>query len=115
MLVDLYHSAGVPDVLVRLIVGGPDEGRALTAHEQVDGFLFTGSAQTGIAINTLLAAHPDKILALEMGGNNPIVFWDTSDVHTAALVVVHSAFMSSFQRFSAAMRLFFLVFLLSVY
>src|SRR3546814_1361076 len=81
MLVDLYHSAGVPDDLVRLIVGGPDEGRALTAHEQVDGVLFTGSAQTGIAINTQLAAHPDKILALEMGGNNPIVVWDTADVH----------------------------------
>src|SRR3546814_8414449 len=52
MLVDRYHSAGVPDDLVRLIVGGPDEGRALTAHEQVYGVLFTGSAQTGIATNT---------------------------------------------------------------
>ncbi|HEY9579275.1 MAG TPA: succinylglutamate-semialdehyde dehydrogenase [Rhizorhapis sp.] len=105
MLVDLYHSAGVPDDLVRLIVGGPDEGRALTAHEQVDGVLFTGSAQTGIAINTQLAAHPDKILALEMGGNNPIVVWDTADVHTAAVVVVQSAFMSAGQRCTAAKRL----------
>src|SRR3546814_16278788 len=105
MLVELYHSAGVPDDLVRLIVGGPDEGRALTAHEHVDGVLFTGSAQTGIAINTQLAAHPDKILALEMGGNNPIVVWDTADVHTAAVVVVQSAFISAGQRCTAAKRL----------
>src|SRR3546814_13305716 len=69
MLVDLYHSAGVPDDLVRLIVVGPDEGRALTAHEQVEGFLFTGSAKPGIAINPQLAGHPEQLHAWEMGGN----------------------------------------------
>lgn len=105
MLVDLYHSAGVPDDLVRLIVGGPEQGRKLTASDSVDGILFTGSAQTGIAINTQFASRPDKILALEMGGNNPIVVWDTADVHTAAIVVVQSAFISAGQRCTAAKRL----------
>src|SRR3546814_15334646 len=37
MLVDLYHSAGVQVDLVRLIFGGPDEGRARTAPEKVAG------------------------------------------------------------------------------
>ncbi|MCF8707748.1 succinylglutamate-semialdehyde dehydrogenase [Rhizorhapis sp. SPR117] len=105
LLVELYHSAGVPDDLVRCIIGGPEQGRALTAHEDVNGILFTGSAQTGIAINTQFAARPDKILALEMGGNNPIVVWDTADVHTAAIMVVQSAFMSAGQRCTAAKRL----------
>lgn len=105
MLVDLYHSAGVPDDVVRLVIGGPEEGKKLTAHEDVNGILFTGSAQTGVAINMQLAARPDKIVALEMGGNNPIVVWDTADIHTAAIIVVQSAFLSAGQRCTAAKRL----------
>ena len=105
MLVDLYHAAGVPDDAIRLIIGGPLEGKTLTAHADVDGVLFTGSAQTGIAINVQLASQPNKILALEMGGNNPIVIWDTLDIHTAAIMVVQSAFLSAGQRCTAAKRL----------
>lgn len=105
MLVDLYHEAGVPQDVVRLIVGGPDEGRALTAHPAVNGILFTGSAQTGIAINRAFADQPNKILALEMGGNNPIVVWDTPDLPSAAALVAQSAFLSAGQRCTAAKRL----------
>jgi succinylglutamic semialdehyde dehydrogenase len=105
MLVDLYYQAGVPEGLVRLIVGGPDEGRALTANPDVNGILFTGSANTGIAINKAFAGQPDKILALEMGGNNPIVVWDTPDIASAASLVAQSAFLSAGQRCTAAKRL----------
>lgn len=104
-LVDLYHKAGVPQDLIRLVIGGPDEGRALTAHPEVTGILFTGSAQTGIAINRAFADQPNKILALEMGGNNPIVVWDTPDIQSAATLVVQSAFLSAGQRCTAAKRL----------
>lgn len=105
MLVDLLHAAGVPEGVVRILHGGPDEGRALVAHPDIDGVLFTGSARTGIAINRSLAARPDKIVALEMGGNNPIVAWDTPDVRSAATLIVQSAFMSAGQRCSNARRL----------
>lgn len=105
MLVRFYHEAGVPEDAVRLVLGGPDEGKALTAHPQVNGILFTGSAQTGIAINRQFATDPGKILALEMGGNNPIVVWDTADIASAAVLVVQSAFLSSGQRCTAASRL----------
>ena len=105
MLVRLYHEAGVPEDAVRLVLGGPDEGKALAAHPHVEGILFTGSAPTGIAINRQFAANPGKILALEMGGNNPIVVWDTADIASAAVLVVQSAFLSSGQRCTAASRL----------
>jgi succinylglutamic semialdehyde dehydrogenase len=67
--------------------------------------LFTGSAHVGIAINRKLAARPDKIVALEMGGNNPIVVWDTPKLTDAAALIVQSAFTSAGQRCSAGRRL----------
>ena len=104
-LVECYHAAGVPEEAVRVLVGGPTEGKALAAHPDIDGLLFTGSARTGIALNRQFAEMPEKILALEMGGNNPIVVWDTPDLHTAAVLVAQSAFTTAGQRCTAARRL----------
>lgn len=105
MLVDLFHTAGVPTGVLRLVVGGIDEGKALVSHPDVEGILFTGSARTGIALNRQFADQPGKMLALEMGGNNPIVVWDTPDIATAAVLVVQSAYLSAGQRCTAASRL----------
>lgn len=104
-LVDCFHAAGIPEGCVRLLVGGPNEGKALAAHPDIDGLLFTGSANTGIALNRQFATRPEKILALEMGGNNPIVVWDTPDLYSAAVLVVQSAFTTAGQRCTAARRL----------
>ena len=104
-LVELLHGAGVPEEVVRLVIGGPDAGKALAAHPGIDGLLFTGSARTGVAINRQFADQPGKIVALEMGGNNPIVVWDTADIATAAILVAQSAFLSAGQRCSNARRL----------
>jgi succinylglutamic semialdehyde dehydrogenase len=105
MLADYYHKSGIPDGVVSIAQGGPETGKALSAHPDIDGLLFTGSAQTGIALNRQFAHRPDKILALEMGGNNPIIVWDTRDIHSAAVLVVQSAFLSAGQRCTAARRL----------
>ena len=104
-LVDCYRAAGVPEGCVRLLLGGPDEGRALAGHPDIDGLLFTGSARTGLALNRAFADTPEKILALEMGGNNPIVVWGTPDIYSAAVLVIQSAFTSAGQRCTAARRL----------
>ncbi|MBA2918378.1 succinylglutamate-semialdehyde dehydrogenase [Sphingomonas sp. MAH-20] len=105
MLIRLYHEAGVPDGVARLLIGGPAEGRALSAHPDIDGLLFTGSARTGLALNRQFADTPEKILALEMGGNNPIIVWDAGDVAAAAALIVQSAYMTAGQRCTAARRL----------
>ena len=104
-LVDVFKRAGMPDDVVQLVVGGPEEGKALVAHPGVDGVLFTGSAQVGIAINRKLATNPGKIVALEMGGNNPIVVIDTPKLDDAAALIVQSAFTTAGQRCTAARRL----------
>jgi succinylglutamic semialdehyde dehydrogenase len=104
-LVELFHRAGIGKDVIQLLIGGPDEGKALVAHAGIDGVLFTGSARAGIAINRALAANPGKIVALEMGGNNPIVLWDTPKLRDAATLIVQSAFTSAGQRCTAARRL----------
>ncbi|MES1974840.1 MAG: succinylglutamate-semialdehyde dehydrogenase [Pseudomonadota bacterium] len=104
-LVECFHAGGVPEGCIRVLIGGPAEGKALAAHDGIDGLLFTGSAHTGIALNRAFANKPEKILALEMGGNNPIIAWDTPDLHSAAVVIVQSAFTTAGQRCTAARRL----------
>jgi len=104
-LVDLMHGAGIPEDLVRCVIGGPEAGAALAADDRIDGVLFTGSTITGIAISRALAGHPEKLLSLNMGGNNAIVVWDVADIASAAVLIVQSAFASSGQNCLAARRL----------
>ena len=104
-LIDCYRAAGVPEACVRILIGGPAEGKALAEHPDIDGLLFTGSARTGLALNRAFANKPEKILALEMGGNNPIIVWDTPDLHSAAVLVIQSAFTTAGQRCTAARRM----------
>ena len=105
LLVDCYREAGVPEGAVRLLIGGPDEGRALASQPGIDGLLFTGSARAGTALHKQFAETPSKILALELGGNNPIVAWNVKDLDAAAAVIVQSAFLSAGQRCTCARRL----------
>ncbi|WP_330221261.1 succinylglutamate-semialdehyde dehydrogenase [Erythrobacter aurantius] len=104
-LLECWKRSGAPEDTMQLVIGGPDEGKELVAHPGVDGVLFTGSAQAGIAINRKLAANPGKIVALEMGGNNPIVVIETPRMKEAATLVIQSAFTTSGQRCTAARRL----------
>lgn len=104
-LVRCFHEAGIPEGVVRLLIGGPDEGRALASEPGIDGLLFTGSARAGTALHKQFAEMPQKILALELGGNNPLVVWGAKDIDAAAVIAVQSAYLSAGQRCTAARRL----------
>jgi succinylglutamic semialdehyde dehydrogenase len=104
-LLEVWRRAGVPDGVLNLVQGGRDTGAALAAHPGHDGILFTGSFATGVSLRRALAADPAKILALEMGGNNPLVVHDVADVDAAATVTILSAFLSAGQRCTCARRL----------
>jgi succinylglutamic semialdehyde dehydrogenase len=105
LLVDCFHQAGIPEGVVRLLIGGPVQGRDLAGQPGIDGLLFTGSARAGIALHKQFAETPHKILALELGGNNPLVVWRAKDVEAAAIIVVQSAYLSAGQRCTCARRL----------
>ena len=105
MLVRCFHEAGIPEQVLRLLIGGPDQGRDLAGQAGIDGLLFTGSARAGMALHKQFAETPQKILALELGGNNPLVIWNTKDIDSAAALAVQSAYLTAGQRCTAARRL----------
>jgi succinylglutamic semialdehyde dehydrogenase len=105
MLVSCFHEAGIPEGVLRLLIGGPDQGRDLAGQAGIDGLLFTGSARAGMALHKQFAETPQKILALELGGNNPLVIWNIKDIQAAAAIAVQSAYLTAGQRCTAARRL----------
>lgn len=105
LTVKCWIEAGLPAGVLNLLQGGRDTGIALAANSGIDGLFFTGSSRTGNALHQQFAGRPDKILALEMGGNNPLVVDEVSDVEAAVYTVIQSAFISAGQRCTCARRL----------
>jgi succinylglutamic semialdehyde dehydrogenase len=103
--VQLWEKAGLPAGVLNLVNGGRNTGIALGQDNGLDGVLFTGSCQTGVALHKQFGGQPGKMLALEMGGNNPLVVWDVQDVDAAVHHAVMSAFISAGQRCTCARRL----------
>ncbi len=104
---DCWTAAGLPEDVLIIVQGGVAQGRALAGHDDIDGLLFTGSAGAGAAIHRAFADKPHRILAIEAGGNNPLVVWDLAetDRKAAAATIVQSAFLSAGQRCTCARRL----------
>ncbi|SFG15088.1 succinylglutamic semialdehyde dehydrogenase [Novosphingobium sp. CF614] len=102
-MADAWAEAGLPAGVFQILQGPRETGEALVSGP-IDGLLFTGSAGAGAHFRRAFADRPDVILALELGGNNPLVAWD-GDVEEAASVVVQSAFVTTGQRCSCARRL----------
>lgn len=103
--VKLWLAAGLPAGVLNLVQGGRTTGMALSSHPGIDGLLFTGSAGTGYQLHRQLAGQPEKILALEMGGNNALIVEAIEDRDAAVCLTVQSAFISAGQRCTCARRL----------
>lgn len=100
-----WHAAGLPAGVLEVVQGGRDTGAALADAPGLDGLFFTGSARTGLWLAEKFARTPEKILALELGGNNPLVVWQPRDVRAASLLTVQSAYLTAGQRCTCARRL----------
>jgi succinylglutamic semialdehyde dehydrogenase len=105
LLVDAWSAAGLPDGVLRLAHGGRRVAEDLLDHPDLDGVFLTGSAATGLAIHRRFAGDPSTILALELGGNNPLVVHGVADRVAAAYLTTLSAFLTAGQRCTCARRL----------
>jgi succinylglutamic semialdehyde dehydrogenase len=105
LTVQCWIEAGLPAGVLSLLQGGRETGIALAGHPGIDGLFFTGSSRTGNLLHAQFAGRPDKILALEMGGNNPLIVDQVADVDAAVYAIIQSAFISAGQRCTCARRL----------
>ena len=76
----------VPELaaVCRLICGGPEAGRCLTA--QVDVLFFTGSVATGKKV-AVAAAEQFIPVHLELGGNDPAIVFADAQIERAAAAI----------------------------
>jgi succinylglutamic semialdehyde dehydrogenase len=104
----IWQEAGMPPGVMNCLTGAKKVGQALVDHSDIDGILFVGSHPTGLSILRALATKPEKIVVVEMGGNSPLFVedFDPSKADAVVSIILHSAFISSGQRCSAARRLF---------
>ncbi len=106
-MAEFFEAADLPPGVFNLVQGGRGAGMALSVNPGLDGIFFTGSVEAGCAIHRAAAGHPQKLLALEMGGNNPLVVdaENVEDLRAAAALTVSSAFLTAGQRCVCARRL----------
>jgi succinylglutamic semialdehyde dehydrogenase len=101
-MVELLHQAGVPEDVVILCEGS---GETITKNPLLDGVFFTGSTKVGHGIYKSLSDYPEKLVALEMGGNNATIVEEAGGINTATNILLQSAFISTGQRCTCTRRL----------
>ena len=104
LMAECLAEADLPTGVFNLVQGDRTTGAALL-DQPIDALMFTGSGAAGAYFRKKFADDPHVILALELGGNNPLVVWDASDAEAVAGIVVQSAFVTTGQRCSCARRL----------
>lgn len=105
VMVQAWCDADLPAGVLNLVQGGKETGVALANHRHIDGLFFTGSSDTGMLLHRQFGGRPELMLALEMGGNNPLVVAPVDHLDAAVHHAIQSAFISAGQRCSCARRI----------
>ena len=103
-IVQCWHDSGLPAGVINCIQGDAQTAKYLL-EQDIQGVYFTGSYHTGVSINKQLSHRPDVILALEMGGNNPLVIDKLKDLDAAVYNALLSTFITAGQRCTCARRM----------
>ena len=102
---ECWEKANLPPGVINLIQGDAMVGEWLATHPDLDGLMFTGSFSVGQKLAQHFSDKPGKILALEMGGNNPLVVHNIQDLKAAVYMTIQSAYITAGQRCTCARRL----------
>ena len=104
-MMERWLDAGIPDGVINLVQGPRETAIALASDANLDGLMFTGSSAAGRALHQTFGQWPQKMLALEMSGNNSLIVHRTGDLTAAAYYTILSAFITAGQRCTCARRL----------
>ncbi len=106
MLGDLALKAGFPKGVINIVTGsGAEIGDALVSDPEVDGIVFTGSAETGKQVMESAAKRVTRVL-LELGGKNPHIVFPDADLVKASNSVRDGIFTNAGQMCWAGSRAF---------
>ncbi|KAF1844288.1 aldehyde dehydrogenase [Cucurbitaria berberidis CBS 394.84] len=100
-------EAGIPAGVVNILSGfGQPCGEAIARHMEIRKISFTGSTNTGRAIQKAAAETNLKSVSLELGGKSPIVVFDDADLSKAVPASAISILMNSGQVCNASSRVY---------
>jgi acyl-CoA reductase-like NAD-dependent aldehyde dehydrogenase len=94
---ELALEAGIPPGVFNVVQGtGEAVGAALVAHPEADAISFTGSGDTGRAIQAA-AAPRVKRTCLELGGKSPQIVFPDADLDAASAAIMAGVWGASGQ------------------
>lgn len=92
-----------PDGLVQAVIGSGALGQAMCEHPGIHAVTFTGSVEVGKKVAMAAVSHLAEV-SLELGGKNPVILNDASDLDVALNQIFASAFALCGQRCTAVSR-----------
>ena len=105
VLAEVIEEVGLPAGVFNLVTGyGPDVGKAIAAHPDVDMVSFTGSTRAGRLVSEEAAANVKRV-SLELGGKSANVILDDADLRSAVSYGVANCYLNSGQTCSAHTRM----------
>lgn len=103
-LAELALEAGFPPGVLNVVAGDGEAGAALAAHDDVDKVTFTGSTETGRAIQRSATGNL-KQLTMELGGKSANIVLDDADIEAALAGAMRATFRNAGQVCTAGGRL----------
>ena len=84
----LWEDAGIPKGVINLLHGKKWVVQNLVKHSKIKGIFFTGGYDAGRSIHASVSGEIDKLVALELGGINPIVVWNTNKIKQVKNIIL---------------------------
>lgn len=102
----LAEKAGIPAGVINVVTGKSQEiGSVFTSHEKVKKLTFTGSTPVGRLLMQQCSSTIKK-LALELGGNAPLIVFDDADLDKAVQGAIFAKFRNAGQTCVCANRIY---------
>ncbi|MFC1884859.1 aldehyde dehydrogenase family protein [Thermodesulfobacteriota bacterium] len=96
VIAEVFHEAGFPKGVLNLVTNGPGKsgeiGDELIENPKVRRINFTGSTKVGRQIAEKSGRHLKRV-ALELGGNNPMIVLRDADVDQAVNAAAFGGFL----------------------